>query len=95
MGSPKLSVYDQLNYEIFKKILNKEIQHGTKEETFLMLEYALGLTPQYYEGGTESIDEVLQKIKDEAVDFVRFCGGLKKARKLSDHLPVLLVFELD
>lgn len=66
VGSPKLSVYDQLNYEIFKKILNKEIQHGTKEETFLMLEYALGLTPQYYEGGTESIDEVLQKIKDEA-----------------------------
>tara|TARA_B100000949_G_C14268023_1_gene445968 strand:- start:386 stop:1234 length:849 start_codon:yes stop_codon:yes gene_type:complete len=37
----------------------------------------------------------IKKIKDEAVDFVRFCGGLKKARKLSDHLPVLLVFELD
>lgn len=66
VGSPKLSVYDQLNYEIFKKILNSEILHGTKEETFLMLEYSLGLTPQYYQDGTESIDEVLRKIKDEA-----------------------------
>lgn len=66
VGSPKLSVYDQLNYEIFKKVLNSEIQHGTKEETFLMLEYSLGLTPQYYKDGNGSIEEVLRKIKNEA-----------------------------
>ncbi|WP_108423115.1 alpha/beta hydrolase [Flagellimonas amoyensis] len=66
VGSPKLSVYDQLNYEIFKRVLNSEIQHGTKEETFLMLEYSLGLTPQYYKDDNGSIEEVLRKIKDEA-----------------------------
>ncbi len=37
----------------------------------------------------------IEKIKGEAVDFIRFCHELEKARKLSDHLPVLLVFRLD
>lgn len=36
----------------------------------------------------------IQKIKGDVIDFVRFCENLEKARKLSDHLPVLLTFSL-
>lgn len=34
----------------------------------------------------------LEKTKGNIIDFVKFCDNLEKARKLSDHLPVLLQF---
>ncbi|MBW8244707.1 endonuclease/exonuclease/phosphatase family protein [Muricauda oceani] len=37
----------------------------------------------------------IYKTEGKAIDFVRFCDQLEKARKLTDHLPVLLVFRLD
>jgi len=37
----------------------------------------------------------IYKTEGKAIDFVRFCGGLKRARKLSDHLPVLLKFRIN
>lgn len=36
----------------------------------------------------------IYKTEGKAVDFVRFCDQLEKARKLSDHLPVFLKFAL-
>lgn len=36
----------------------------------------------------------INKVKGKAIDFVRFCAELEDARKLSDHLPVLLTFSL-
>ncbi|MEE9364089.1 MAG: endonuclease/exonuclease/phosphatase family protein [Cellulophaga sp.] len=37
----------------------------------------------------------IYKIEGKVIDFVRFCGNLKKARTLSDHLPVFLAFNLE
>jgi endonuclease/exonuclease/phosphatase family metal-dependent hydrolase len=37
----------------------------------------------------------IYKTEGKAIDFVRLCDGLKKARKLSDHLPVLLKFQIN
>lgn len=36
----------------------------------------------------------IKKLEAEAIDFVRFCEDLTEARKLSDHLPVSLLFKL-
>lgn len=36
----------------------------------------------------------LLKTESGVLDFVRACGNIEKARKLSDHLPVFLKFEL-
>ncbi len=36
----------------------------------------------------------ISKIEGGIIDFVRLCAHLEKARKLSDHLPVFLRFEL-
>lgn len=37
----------------------------------------------------------IQKVEGGVVDFVRFCEQLEKARKLSDHIPVFLKFQLN
>ncbi len=37
---------------------------------------------------------LLLKTDSGVLDFVRACGNIEKARKLSDHLPVFLKFEL-
>lgn len=36
----------------------------------------------------------IQILEGKAIDFVRYCDELEKARKLSDHLPVFLKFAL-
>lgn len=36
----------------------------------------------------------IHKLEGRAIDFVKFCESLDKARKLSDHLPVFLRFSL-
>ncbi len=36
----------------------------------------------------------IRKVKGGVIDFVRFCEDLEKARKLSDHLPVFLRFNI-
>lgn len=68
VGSPELSLYDALNYEIFKTIL----KHGIADRddfTFLMLEYTLGVTPRFYEGQEESREAFLKTIKQESSQF--------------------------
>lgn len=47
-----------------------------------------------------SIDNIfyskgIDKVESGVIDFVRFCEKLEKARKLSDHLPVLLKFSMN
>ena len=37
----------------------------------------------------------IYKTEGKVIDFVRFCDGLIRARKLSDHLPVLLKFRIN
>lgn len=69
VGSPELSVYDGLNYEIFKNILANEIKYGDKDPTFLMLEYSLGLTPQYFDDYPGTAEDFLNEIKEEAVQY--------------------------
>ena len=69
VGSPKLSVYDLLNYEIFKEMLSNEIKNNTHNPTFLMLEYALGLTPRYYSKFKKSKVEFFDEIKQEAKEY--------------------------
>ena len=39
--------------------------------------------------------EQISKLEGKVVDFVKFCENLISARQLSDHLPVLLEFEID
>lgn len=37
----------------------------------------------------------IQKTEGDVIDFVEFCENLQKARKLSDHLPVLFTFRIE
>lgn len=69
VGSPELSVYDRLNYEIFKNILANEIEYRDNDPTFLMLEYSLGLTPKYFDDYPGTAVDFLNEIKDEAAQY--------------------------
>ena len=69
VGTPKLSIYDGLSYEIFKDILRNAMENGKKEATFLMLEYVLGLTPQYFENHSGTKEDFLNTIAKEALQY--------------------------
>ncbi|WP_318312749.1 alpha/beta fold hydrolase [Flagellimonas crocea] len=69
VGSPHLSVYDQLNYEIFKNVLKNEIDTDSKSPTFLMLEYALGLTPRYFDDYSGTFEDFMKGIREEAEQY--------------------------
>lgn len=66
VGTPKLSVYDELNYEIFKNVLANEMENPKQDATFLMLEYALGLTPKYFYNDSKTKEELFHEIREEA-----------------------------
>ena len=64
VGSWKLSIYDQLNYEIFKNVLEDEIKGQLDHGTHTMLEYSLGLTPDYFKEISNTIDEYLKELHE-------------------------------
>lgn len=37
----------------------------------------------------------IQKIQAESIDFVKACKGLKRAREISDHLPIYMEFKIE
>ncbi|MGB5942971.1 MAG: alpha/beta fold hydrolase [Leeuwenhoekiella sp.] len=65
VGSPKLSLYDQLNYRIFLNILESEITTNANKGTYLMLEYTLGLTPKYYQEETKTVEAFTEEILEQ------------------------------
>lgn len=92
VGSPELSVYDKLNYRILKNLLIAEMKNPNNNATFLMLEYSLGLTPQYFEDFEESDEEFLEKIKEEAKKY-SVVDLYSQMLAISDYDPTKIIRE--
>lgn len=70
LGTPELSSYDLLAMDIFKRVLANSIENPSSSSypVFLMLEYLLGLSPDYYfsEKSVEDYPTLVQEMIEEA-----------------------------
>ena len=66
VGTPELSLYEKMNFEIFKQLLNQSMENKSDDATFLMMEYTLGLTQSYFHDLNDSEETFIAKVKEEA-----------------------------
>ena len=87
-GSPILSSYDKMIYEIFKKIMNLCDSGDCKEiaETTLMLEYLLGQSPEYRANETtpESFTLFIDEVYKEASSY-KVLDLYSQMKAISNH----------
>lgn len=69
VGIPELSTYEKLNFEIFKYLLDQSAKSDAGDATFLMMEYSLGLTPEYFHDLDDSTEKFFKDVIEEAKEF--------------------------
>ncbi len=88
VGSPRLTSYDGLVFELFQRIMNLCETEDCPEVTTaaLMLEYVLGFTPAYraQETSAAALPELVTAIEEEALHY-RLHDLLSQMRAISGH----------
>ena len=82
------------NHNVFLSLKNKGFK-STVQDTKTTLKWSC-TGGNYLNYAIDNIfySEKILKIKGKVIDFVKLCDHLNEARKLSDHLPVYLEFQL-